>query len=267
MMVAVKNGGRTTLKKASRQITVHDVMCHISGLPFLLPAEKGKIDVISIADSVTQSAALLLQFEPGTAYAYSNCGINIGGRIIEIVSGKSYEDFMRERLFEPLGMRDTTSFPSTAQVARIATSYSPNAAKDGLDEIQINYLTYPLDAPTRFACPGGGYFSTATDLAAFGRMLLNGGELDGRRYVSAAALKQLSSKQTGSLGATYGYGCAVDGGGNGFGHGGAYSTELWIDTKHQLVTIYLVQHNGYPGTNGGAVIGPFKQAALAAFAQ
>lgn len=265
MMVEVKQGDQVTLKKAATPITLRQVLCHTSGLPFLLPAEKGKIDVFAVADTVSQSAKLALKFEPGSAYQYSNCGINAAGRIIEVVSGKSYEQFMQERLFIPLGMKDTASVPSAAQVARIAKSYRPTKDKSALEEIQINYLTYPLDAATRQPCPGGGFFSTAKDLAAFGRMLLNGGELDGRRYLSAAALTQLRSKQTGMLSANYGIGCALDGAGNGYGHGGAYATDLWIDTKHQVVTIYLPQHNGYAGTDGGKILPTFKQAAVAAF--
>jgi CubicO group peptidase (beta-lactamase class C family) len=265
MMVEVKQGDQATTKTAASQITVRQVLSHTSGLPFLLPAEKGKIDVFSIADSVSQSAKLALKFEPGSAYQYSNCGINAAGRIIEVVSGKSYEQFMQERLFTPLGMKDTTSIPNAAQMARLAKSYRPTKDKTALEEIPINYLTYPLAAATRHPCPGGGFFSTASDLAAFGRMLLNGGELDGRRYLSAAALTQMTSKQTGMLSANYGLGCAIDGAGNGYGHGGAYATDLWIDTKHQLVTIYLVQHNGYAGSDGGKLLPTFKQAAVAAF--
>ncbi len=265
MQVEVKTGNQVTLKKAETVLTVRHVVSHTSGLPFLLPAEKGKIDVLPIADSVAQSAKQPLKFEPGSGYQYSNCGINSVGRIIEVVSGMPYERFMQERLFTPLGMKDTVSVLSAAQVARLAKSYRPNADKSGLDEIQINYLSYPLDAPTRHPCPGGGFFSTASDLAVFGRMLLNGGTLDGHRYLSPEAMKQYAAKQTGTQSNGYGVCVAVDTGGNGFGHGGAFATDIWIDTKHQLVTIYLVQHNGYAGADGGKILPTFKNAALAAF--
>lgn len=263
MQVEVKTGDQVTLKKAEKPITVRHVMAHTSGLPFLLPAEKGKIDVMPIAESVTLSAKLPLKFEPGAGWLYSNCGINTGGRIIEVVAGKPYEAVMRERLFVPLGMVDTTSFPTSAQLTRLATSYRPTKDKSALDAIQINYLSYPLDAPTRFACPGGGYFSTANDLARFARMVLNGGELDGKRYLSAASLAQATSKQTGDLPNGYGIGFSV--GGDHYGHGGAYATDLSFDRKHGLATIWLVQHNGYGGTDGGKILPGFKQAAVAAF--
>lgn len=265
MQVEVKTGDQVTLKKAERPILVRHVMAHTSGLPFLLPAEKGRIDVISIADSVTQSAKLPLKFEPGAGWSYSNCGINVGGRIIEVVTGKGYEEVMRERLFVPLGMVDTTSFPTAAQLTRLAKSYRPTKDKSALEEIQINYLSYPLDASTRFACPGGGYFSTAKDLGRFARMILNGGELDGRRYLSAAALAVMTSKQTGDLPNGYGIGFSVNG--DHYGHGGAYATDLAFDRKHGFATIFLPQHNGFAGTDGGKILPTFKQAAVAAFAR
>lgn len=265
MQVEAKEGDKVVVKKAATAITVRHVVSHTSGLVFLLPAEKGKIDVLPIADSVAQSAKLPLKFEPGSGWLYSNCGINAVGRIIEVVSGMPYERFMQERLFTPLGMKDTVSVLSAAQVARLAKSYRPTTDKSALQELQINYLTYPLDAPTRHPCPGGGFFSTASDLAAFGRMLLNGGTLDGRRYLSPEALKQFAAKQTGTQDNGYGVCVAMDKGGNGFGHGGAYATDIWVDTRHQLVTIYLVQHNGYAGTDGGKILPTFKQAALATF--
>ncbi len=265
LMVAVKQGGQTTLVKPGHAVTVRELLNHTSGLPFLLPAEQGKIDVFTVADTVAQSAKLTLAFEPGSAYQYSNCGINAAGRIIEVVSGTSYEQFLQQRLFTPLGMKDTVSIPSAEQLTRLATAYRPTKDKSALEAVPINYLTYPLDAPTRHPCPGGGYFSTARDLAAFARMLLNGGELDGRRYLSGPAVAQMTSKQTCALSANYGLGCGVDGAGHGFGHGGAYSNDLWVDTRCQLITIYLVQHNGYGGSDGGKILGTFKQAAQAAF--
>lgn len=263
MQVETKTGDQVTLKKAERPILVRHVLAHTSGLPFLLPAEKGKIDVISIAESVTQSAKLPLKFEPGSGWSYSNCGTNIAGRIIEVVAGKPYEEVMRARLFVPLGMVDTTSFPTAVQLTRLAKSYRPTKDKTALEEIQINYLSYPLDASTRFACPGGGFFSTAKDLAQFARMILSGGELDGRRYISAASLAMMTSKQTGGLSNGYGFCFSVNG--DHYGHGGAYATDLAFDRKHGLATIFLVQHNGYAGKDGGKILPTFKQAALAAF--
>jgi CubicO group peptidase (beta-lactamase class C family) len=264
-MQEVKNGDQISLTRPATPVTVRHVLNHTSGMPFLSPVEKGKIDCMPLHEAVAGYAKLALKFAPGSAYQYSNCGTNTAGRIIEVVGGMPYEEFMRTRLFAPLGMDDTTCWPSAGQLARLATSYRPTADKSALEPVQINYLSYPLDDAKRGPCPGGGYFSTAKDLAAFGRMILNGGELDGRRYLSAAALRQMTSKQTGALEANYGFCWATTPDGSAFGHGGAYSTDLWIDTTQQLVTVFLVQHNGYAGKDGGKILPAFKQAAKSTF--
>ena len=91
------------------------------------------------------------------------------------------------------------------------------------------------------------------------------GDLLAQTTDGAAALSQFKAKQTGTQDNGYGVCVAIDKGGNGFGHGGAYATDIWIDTKNQLVTIYLVQHNGYAGADGGKILPTFKQAAVTAF--
>jgi CubicO group peptidase (beta-lactamase class C family) len=255
-------GAATPARPPSHPILIRHLLSHTSGLPFLSPVEHGKIDLTSLRDAVSGYAKLPLASEPGSRYSYSNCGINTAGRIIEVVSGMSYEAFMDQRLLIPLRMSDTTCWPSTAQLTRLATSYKPAADKHSLVAIEINYLSYPLDDRKRGPCPGGGYFSTAADLAAFSRMILAGGTLLGHRYISAESLAQMTSKQTGALEARYGFGWQVGQPGT-FGHGGAYATDLWIDVPHQLATIYLVQNNGYGGTDGGSILGTVKAAALA----
>ena len=107
-----------------------------------------------------------------------------------------YEQFMEQRLFQPLGMKDTTFWPSPQQVRRLAKSYKANAAKTGLEETTITQLRYPLTDRTRQPMPAGGLFSTASDVARFCQMILNGGTLDGKRYLSEAAVKQMTSRQT-----------------------------------------------------------------------
>ncbi len=243
--------------------TLRQMLNHTSGMPFLSATTHGKIDLGPLREAVAIDARQALKFEPGTRYQYSNTGIDTVGRIIEVVSGLGYEDFMAQRLLAPLGMRDTSCVPTAAQLLRLAKSYHANAAKSGLEELAINYLTYPLDARSRSPSPGGGFFSTASDLLAFARMILDGGEAQGRRYLSASALTEMTSKQTGALTAAYGLGWAVAAPGS-FGHSGAYSTDLAIDQPHGLITIFLVQHNGYGGSDGGAILPAFKAAARAA---
>src|SRR5262249_9202777 len=151
---------------------------------------------------------------------YSNAGINTAGRIIEVVSGMSYEKFLETRLFKPLGMKDTTFWPTSSQLRRLAKAYKPNAAKDGLEETPISQLHYPLNDPVRQPMPAGGLFSTANDLSIFYRMIANGGAFNGKRILSENALEQMTSKQTGDLATPYGFGINV--GGGHIGHGGAY---------------------------------------------
>jgi CubicO group peptidase (beta-lactamase class C family) len=264
------------LKPPSRPITVEDVLSHTSGLPFMSRVEH-KIDNYPLKEAALSYALTALKFEPGSKYDYSNAGINTAGRIIEVVSGVPYEEFMERRLFRPLGMKDTTFWPTESQLKRLAKSYKPNASKHGLEETDISQLSYPLNNHTRYASPAGGYFSTAQDLSVFCRMIMNGGIYRGRRYLSESAIKEMTAVHTGELlgknGNGYGLGWSVSNrprnsvgleSSGAFGHGGAYSTDMRIDAEHQLITIYLVQHAGYPSDAGGKILPAFREAALEA---
>jgi CubicO group peptidase (beta-lactamase class C family) len=265
MLIAEHNGEKTVLVKPSHPIVIREVLSHTSGLPFSSRVEEPTLDGLPLREAVMSYALSPLQFEPGTKYQYANAGINTAARIIEVVSGMPYEDFMRERLFKPLGMKDTTFWPTEKQVRRIAKSYKPNEAKTDLEEIKISQLHYPLsDHTVRFPMPAGGLFSTAQDVGKFCQMILNGGELDGKRYLSENAVKMMTSKQTGdAVKDSYGFGWAV--GPDWTGHGGAESTNMEIDRKHGLIFIYMVQHAGFPN-DGGKSRDAFKQAGLAQFA-
>lgn len=262
LQVAVENGAE--LKKPSRLVTVRDVMSHTSGMPFKSAKENPTLDGLPLKDAVLSYAATPLQSEPGAKYQYSNAGINTGARIIEVVSGMSYEDFMDQRLFKPLGMKDTTFWPNEEQVSRLAKPYKPSADKTKLEETTISQLTYPLSKRNnRYPMPAGGLFSTGADVATFCRMLLNGGELNGKRYLSAEALKTMTSKQTGdAVNNGYGIGWSTDG--KTFGHGGALATNMTIDPQRGLITVFLVQHAGFPG-DGNKSHGVFVKAANDAF--
>jgi CubicO group peptidase (beta-lactamase class C family) len=259
-LIAESGEERTVLVKPPRAITVRDVLAHTSGLPFMTRAEQGKIDRLTLAEAAISYAMSPLSFAPGTKWSYANAGTNTAGRIIEVVGGKPYDEFLRERLLAPLGMVDTTFVPTRAQLARLAKSYKPSAG-GGLEELPITQCIYPLDAPTRRPSPAGGLFSTAADLARFGRMLLRGGELDGRRYLSEAAVARMSAKQTGDLENAYGFACDADKGDGVFGHGGAYATDLRIDRRRGLVLVYLVQHAGYGNPDGNEILPAFRAAA------
>ncbi len=264
LMVAVKDGDKVTLKKPSHPITIRETLCHISGMPFRSDVEQPTLDGLPLADAVKSYAKTPLQTEPGTHYQYSNAGINTAARVIEVVTGQKYEDFMDERLFKPLGMKDTTFWPNEEQIARLAKSYRPNATKDGLVEFPFGQLLYPLnDRTKRFPMPAGGLFSTAHDTALFCQMLLNGGELNGKRYLSESAFRELTSRQTPeSIPNSYGLGLAV--GGDWFGHGGAHATNMEIRPANGIVTIWMVQHGGFPG-EGSKAQGVFKNWAVQRF--
>ena len=265
MVVAERQPDRVVLQKPKHPITVRNVMSHTSGLPFKSALEEPTLDRYPLSVRVRSYAMTPLEFEPDSKYQYSNAGINTAARIIEVVTGKPFETFLEERLLQPLGMPDTTFWPSEAQAARIAKAYKPGPGNKGLEETTIGQLHYPLtDHSERFPMPAGGLFSTAHDIARFYQMLLRGGRLEGKRYLSEAAVKQLTSRQTPpQLKESYGFGFGV--GNTFFGHGGAYSTNSIADTKHGLIFVWLVQHAGFPG-EGGKAQDVFKKAAISTFA-
>jgi len=218
----------------------------------------------------------LLQ-EPQTKYVYSNAGTNTVGRIIEVVSGLPYEQFLRSRLLEPLGMTETTFIPQGKLLDRLAKAYKPAADKVHLEETTTSQFSYPLDNPARQACPAGGLFSTASDMVRFLQMILNGGKLHGRHYLSERSIRAMTTTQTGGLNSTAenpesGYGfcwattrrvpgnttAALVGG---CGHGGALATHMWIEPEQDLITILMIQNQGHPGTDGPNLRPAFESAA------
>lgn len=263
MVIAEKDADHVLLKRPQHPITVKNILSHTSGLPFSSPLEQPTLDLLPLHVAVSSYAMTPLEFEPDTKYQYANAGINTAGRIIEVVTGLSYEEFLDSRLFKPLGMKDTTFWPTAAQLERLALAYKPNAAKDGLEAIPITQLHYPLDARSRQPMPAGGLFSTAGDLARFARMILNGGTLEGKRYLSEAAVRQMTSRQT-SLEVKTSYGLGWSVGDDRVGHGGAYATDLTIDRQHGLVLVWMVQHAGFIG-DGQKAQDVFKKTARELF--
>ncbi len=259
-----KTNDTMTLKKQVRPITMRHLLSHTSGLPFLTPVLMDDLASLPLDQQVLSFTMNPLEFQPGEGYRYSNEAIDTVGRVIEIVSGMPYEKFLSARLFKPLGMRDTTFFPTSRQLKRLAKSYGPNAEKTGLMEVGIPYMRLPFDRPGRYPEPGGGLFSTGADLAAFCRMLLNKGVYDGTRILSEPAVDELTKIQTGQPKQKYGLGFAVDQDGKGaFGHGGAQATNMTVYPERGLALIWLVQvRGGYPG-KGGQAQGAFNAAGFA----
>lgn len=231
-----------TLVAPNHPITIREVLSHTSGMGFLNAKDKSIIDSVPLAESIKNDLLEPLLFDPGTSYKYSNQGIDTAGRIIEIVSKMPFERFLQERLFSPLGMKDSTFFPSTAQLKRLAKSYKTKTDKSGLEEVQIKYLKYPLDGPGRYPAPGGGLFSTAHDVACFCQMLANGGTFRGKKILSKESVREMTIKQTGPLVKdNYGLGVTAQDG-SVFGHGGAFKTNMTVD--HGQIRVFLVQQSG-----------------------
>jgi CubicO group peptidase (beta-lactamase class C family) len=234
-----------TPKAPIHPITVREILSHTSGLPFKSAVEKMPLDSRPLKDAVATYAKTPLVFQPGTDFLYANSGINTGGEIIETVSGMSYEDFMEQRLFTPLGMKDTTFWPNDEQVARLARSYQIDPKTSRLVALNITQLTYPLtDHTHRFPMPAGGLFSTAVDVSKFCQMILNKGVgPDGTRLLSEAAIKEMTTKQTAANVKTpYAFGLDV-----GLGHivhNGAYNTSMRMDPKLGMVVVFMVQAAG-----------------------
>jgi CubicO group peptidase (beta-lactamase class C family) len=196
MVVAERNDNHILLRKPDHPITIREVLSHVSGLPFKSAIEVPTLDGLPLVSAVRSYAMTPLETQSGTHYQYSNAGINTAARIIEVVTGTKYEEFMQSKLFGPLGMIDTTFWPNDEQISRLAKSYRPDSSKKNLEEFPLGQLLSPLsDRNRRFPMPAGGLFSTARDTAIFCQMLLNEGELNGQRYLSKVSFEELKKNR------------------------------------------------------------------------
>lgn len=241
MVIEEKDASHLLLKPPTTPVTIRHVLSHTSGL-----AGSAELQQVTGADSTPLKARALssvtgpLQWQPGDKYAYGNQGMNIAARIVEIVSGMPYEQFLQTRFFDPLGMTETTFWPSESQVARLAGAYGPNKEKTGYARGDIGFLTKPWsDRTRRYPEAGGGLFSTTHDIFRYGLMLANDGELDGKRYLSHAAMEELRKEQTGKTRVNYSLGYHLRNGM--FGHDGAYGTDLSVNPQTGMVAIFMVQ--------------------------
>jgi CubicO group peptidase (beta-lactamase class C family) len=268
-------------------LTITQILTHTSGLGEAAgPAAQ---EARTLADLETLWLAAPMQYEPGEKWKYTQSGINAAARIVEVISGMTFDAFVQQRIFDPLGMKDTTFYPTDAQRARLATAYAKNADTGVLDVVPPRQDFGPRNRPPQ---GNGGLYSTAPDYARFCRMLLNGGTLEGRRYLSAAAMTFLTTPQTGDLptgffqsdasgnrGTNYGWGiatCILKAPHDGvasmlspgtYGHGGAWGTQAWIDPVKGVAYILMIQRSGLPNSDGSDVRRAFQQAAVAALAK
>jgi CubicO group peptidase (beta-lactamase class C family) len=266
MLRVEQEKGKVVLKNPGHPITVKNLLTHTSGL-VNEPAAGQRWDTTSLRAAVQCYAARPLKFEPGSKFEYNNPGINTVGRIIEVVSRLPYEEFMAKRLFEPLGMKDTTFWPTDSQIRRLAKTYKPNADKTGLEAAPTLPFVDSHTGRKSMPFPAGGLFSTATDVSLFCRMILSGGILNGKRYLSEKAIQQMTSTQTGNLPVAYGFGWFTDRKPGGpCGHGGAHKTDMHIYPQQQLITVLMVQHTDWGNDDGKKILPTFQQAAIKAFA-
>ncbi len=277
------------LKSPSGQpanLTIIQILTHTSGLGEA--SGTAAQSASTLADLVPVWLAAKMQFEPGTHWKYCQSGINLAGRIVEVVSGLSFNAFLQQRLFDPLGMTDTTFYPTKAQRARLATAYAKN--KD------VGLVPVPpragFGAPEHPPQGNGGLFSTPQDYARFCQLLLGQGTVGSQRLLSPAAVKSLASIHTGEIptgffqteqwgkrGANYGWGVGTcilrtphPGHGEmlspgSYGHGGAWGTQAWIDPVKGVAYLLFVQRSNFPNSDGSDVRLGFQRAAAAALAK
>jgi len=269
MKVAVareRSGGQTAagdfyVIPANREITVRDLLTHTSGLVSggLGGAQAPKLALHAPGDTlaayVPKLAAVPLDFQPGTQWAYSGAaGPEVLSRIVEIVSGQTYDEYLRTRIFEPLGMKDTFFYPPDDRRARLVTLYrkTPNGLERDANQDGFSSRTY--------FSGGGALLSTAGDYLQFAQMLLNGGELNGKRLLGPRTVEMMAANHVGDMfngklgrpahGMGFGLivqvvednvaaGLRVSNGA--FGWDGAFGTQVWIDPKEKMVTIVMIQ--------------------------
>lgn len=229
-------------------ITLRMLLSHTAGIAF--PPRKADDGAVSLKQYVDRLIAAPLAFEPGSDYEYG-FGPTVAGRLLELVTGKPYEVFLKERLFEPLGMVDTMFSPDEARRVRIAQTYKLD---EETKELAVSYNPFFTSsaAVKRMVEPAGGLFSTAADMGRFYAMVANGGELDGKRLLSEKAVKEMTTPvSAGGKPITYGLGwqCCTEAnakmsplGVGTFGHGGAFGTNGWVDLERKIVTVFLVQN-------------------------
>ena len=278
--------GRPVLRlaPARRAMTVRDLLRHTAGLTYGVFGdtlvdrgyrEARVLSQINLAEFVRELAKLPLLHEPGTRWHYS-VSVDVLGRLVEVLSGKPFEQFLQERIFEPLSMPDTGFTVPAEKKARLARLYSPTR-EGGLVPSQTCQTREDCFAKWPGAVPsflqsvgmpsgGGGLVSTAYDYLHFCQMLLNQGTYEGKRLLSRKTVQLMTSDHLGAIpgmsaGQGFGLGVAVNkspgeagmmGSAGEYNWGGAAGTKFWIDPQEQLIGIFMVQILPHTGLEYGS---------------
>lgn len=281
-----------TTRPAKRNISIRDLLTHTSGIGYAVIGTKEanalyakhKIPVgvstpeASLSEAMNALGKLPVFHEPGEKYLY---GLNtdVLGYLVEVVSGQTLADYLKENLFQPLGMKDTYFYLPKNKHKRLAVLYGEDGNKK---TVKVGSGPNPLsqDNPAmvqnfpltegRYYAGGAGLSSTALDYAIFLQMLLNGGTYNGKQIMSPTTVRLMTSNQLANLKDTktnfsLGFGITTDQQAarspiseGTFDWGGAFGTNYWVDPVEGIVGIYMVQKA--PNSVGGEIIGKFKAA-------
>jgi CubicO group peptidase (beta-lactamase class C family) len=263
-------------RPAARQPTIRDLLRHSAGFSYGLFGDTsvdrayrdaGLFQQDDLSAFTTALGRLPLQYEPGTRWHYS-VAVDVQGRLVEAVSGMALGDFLRKRIFEPLGMKDTHFVVPEHKRARLAQLYSPRGTTMAWDapwqfsdeqalEIADPELTRGYLEGNVFESGGGGLVSTAEDYLRFARMLAGDGAVDGVRLLAPLTVRHLRRNHVAGLatdnlysidGFGLGVGVSMDPGVTGelgadgsYGWGGAAGTLFWVDPVDDIVGIFMTQ--------------------------
>jgi CubicO group peptidase (beta-lactamase class C family) len=237
-----KDDKQTVLVAWEHPPTLRQLLSHTSGMDWGGAIHrKFGFDILSYKEEAVLFPTIPFVSQPGTKSLYSNMGINTAAMIVERISGQPYSDFLRQRLFEPLEMTNTTFLPN---LNRLAKPYRFDKKTNKLIETENTRFSHPLDNPNRQPDAAAGLFSTAGDIANFYRMLLGNGIFNGKRILSENSVQEITKKQTGNLPQQYGLGMEIHK--DGFGHGGTFGTVTKGRLLKKRILVYMTQEQQLP---------------------
>ena len=250
--------GVKTLRKAKNVLTVRMVLNHTGGFPFEISAKRNDVrgggwtGGAPIRQVASIAAASPLLFEPGTDIKYSNTGIDIGAAIVQEVTGMKWEEYLKQEVLDPLGMKSTWFWPTDKQIKNKIELYKYVKDAPAEWEEERPWQQRPYNDSHVFASAGAGLWTTAADQLKFYKMLMNLGVGDnGVRILKEETVKELLAVTTRPEGMKEGYSLGltapvVDGENAWFGHGGAWGTNCIVNWHKKQLKLWVVQRAGGP---------------------